>query len=138
MSRNCLEKHRRGYCGATSIAQCAKDRVRAISEARKTLSKMRKPGRWRINVFENLGWHWDLASGYITLSGDYYDSGTSQFSAMMADTLPPCGSPHYWYPGPGKGYFKDPNKAVDYVLRHAERFVKNVNSVVSKQRTLLK
>jgi len=136
--RDILERHTAYYCAeGKNRGVCIRDRKRAIAEAREVRAKMKTKG-WRVRVFENLGWHWNLFNGYITLSGDGCGVTKSvKYSAMMADSLPPGGSPNFWYPGPGKGYFKDPNKAVDYVFKSAKQFVREVHSVVEKQERFL-
>lgn len=105
---------------------------RTESEAKaageKLLAKMKAEG-WRLDVWENLGWHIRVFNWPVSVS-ESYDGG--YFAAMTGaeeDELA-TGVPDYFsLPGAGKG--DGPNEAVESLIESARDFADEIERAVS-------
>ena len=89
------------YCSPACGGSCTKaDFDKATREAKKLAKKL--GGDWKPEVWENLGWHWNVINGEVRMSlrRDGYNCFTYQ-------------SPQYWGTG------ETPEEAIDAALRQA-------------------
>lgn len=88
-------------------------------------------GKWRMRVWENIGWHADWSHGRITLHAINLGSGP-QFSCLISDSDEHSGgammySYDFWS--------KDPNEAVE---KHLQNAVNITSNEVVRLRDMLK
>lgn len=111
-------------------------KAEALSEARKAKNMLDNPRAWKIEIFENLGWHWALYCGNLSLHGHYYDlSKKWNFFTLLSDGKYHGVGEMYWSPE-NRG-FENPQKAVNHQLKIANHFIKKVTGVVSGVETRL-
>jgi hypothetical protein len=91
------------------------------------LSKLKGKG-WRIKVWSNLGWHYNLANGRLTIHPDSFNKG---YMALLSDAT--CkhigGGAAFWT---NSKSFKDPNDAVKDQIKRAKSFVSQFSTENSK------
>lgn len=89
----------------------------AITSANKARRMMAKPGLWRVDVWENLGWCWCLehipSKAALTV---WSGASPGRFHAMLSLTTPRAGDMRW----NGK-HFESPQRAVDEVVKMATR-----------------
>ncbi len=102
----------------------------AFKRAEKVVKKLNTKG-WKINVWENLGWHYELLNSYMSL---HEVSGT--FYAMVSNSLP-AGSGSAFWTVRNDPTFENPNDAVRLALKHVSTFVRKVKEVQKKLETAL-
>lgn len=88
----------------------------ATAKGKSMLAMMDQPKDWRVDVWENLGWHYCLehrASGGLLTVWPFEDG---IFSAMLSLNCPRAGDIRW----SNNYHSKDPNKAVQHVIRRAE------------------
>lgn len=88
----------------------------AQARAKHVQSLMTSKG-WKIRVWENMGWHWSLNKGWITLS-----EGFGTFSTLASSD---CGVGEV-YLDVIKNDFKDPNTAVEAQLSMMEKLANTI------------
>jgi hypothetical protein len=95
---------------------------KAKSDAKKCLRQLKYKG-FKINVWENVGWHWELYKGGLHL----YNSGDNFFTLLSE-----CGK------SGGHGFWntsfrhKDPNKVITDQLKAAKSFIKKCSDAVKE------
>lgn len=94
----------------------------ATREGKKLLAKMQGKG-WKLEVWENLGWHFGVRNGALSVivSGDRY-------STLMSDEADGVGGAPIWFV---RRWFRDPNAAVRAQLRVCREFLKRCDTLVS-------
>lgn len=97
----------------------------------KALLKRVKGRGWKLDVWENLGWHYAVRNGPLTVYADRYTKDRSMRYSTLLGGEPKdrhCGSLN-WSP-PSKGY-RDPNRAVRAQLKAARAYVNQVDALVT-------
>lgn len=109
----------------------------ATAEARKVLKLMKTKG-WKIEVWENLGWHFCLRNYRLSLYESRYGAKPPQYSCLLAsnDRAPGSGS-CLWSPQQGH-HRSDPNVAVEVQMRLAEAVVRELHESLQATRLHLK
>jgi len=133
MNTDIIDKHRRECCvGRGNLKACAKDKEETIAAGKLVRAQLKTKG-WTLMVYENLGWHWILRNGYMSLDSCEPLHSTPTYHVMIGDA-----------PGVGEVYwdtdrwFSNPNDAIEDTLRAAEQFVDRVTYVVKTSRAGLK
>jgi hypothetical protein len=112
----------RATCREKTAAACAADELRAYKEGGALLARMKGAG-WRLSVWENLGWHYAVYSGAITVHPSRH-GGRTTYSALMSSELPlegshPGGGSMLWHDSEHRR-FAEPNAAVRFQLKLAQ------------------
>ncbi len=104
-------------------------RKEAESRGKRLLKRMKGQG-WVLDVWENLGWHYAVENGPLTVYGDHFPGANGTFSTLLGENEDDrhCGS-FNWSPR-GKRY-KDPNRAVKAQLRLAREYVDSVSALMA-------
>jgi hypothetical protein len=111
---------RRLYCVAGARALLEQEMTkREATAAAKALQKRLRGGGWRIQVWENLGWHYAVTNKYIRVS-----PWDKKFYAMPV--------PSYSYYGYAYPCFTNPNGAVQHLVEHLEQYIKDQWFLVNK------
>jgi len=101
-------------------------KAEAYNTGRAVIRKLNGKG-WRLQVFENAGWHFTILNGALSLHLSEYPDG-KKYWCMMADTPEAggCGAMmfHHNYSS------KDPNDAVRHQLRLARKVVEGINTTL--------
>lgn len=100
----------------------------------KLLKKMKGKG-WKLRVHENLGWWFNVYNKNLSVSSnDAYKQKKSEktyYSCLMSDNINDHSSgAMIWTERGGKGYYTDPNKAVEYQVKLARKIVDELNKAV--------
>lgn len=115
------------YCSPACGRGCTKvEYDRVVKKADKLVSLLKGSG-WKVKIYENLGWHFQVVSGPIAVFGnqenDLYWCMIAQSSDLVGSGFPPWSCS----PSPGKAnYHKDPNEAVKEALTHAGAWVSDI------------
>lgn len=80
---------------------------RAWKDARACRKRMLSKG-WKIRVWENLGWHWGIHKGALSV----YPSEGGVFHCMMGERIPSTGGSYLWNLPQLVDRDKDPNRLV--------------------------
>lgn len=118
-----IAKHDTRVCGSNACPElCRKQRKVAIAEARAALRLMHDQEKWRIEVTENLGWHWSLRRGWIEVNrgrnGHFYVFAVEgPMNRRYVEKL-----------------FADPNLAVLHFFQQYEDVVRQINNDLKKLR----
>jgi len=102
----------------------------ATARAKRLKAKMTTKG-WKIRVSDNIGWHYSIHNGYITV----YESRPGTYHALMGDVKDGFGGLAVWTPI--VNYGKNPNEVVVRTLNAAKKYVEGLYSVVDEQFKLL-
>lgn len=102
----------------------------AEKKGREMLAMM-NTGGWKLEVWENLGWHCALRNGYVNISHSNYGDGDS-YLALVNDRG--SGSHDSFVNAGGIEHHTDPNEAVESRLRQIEEWL---DGVVTKTRATL-
>ena len=104
------------------------DELTARRHGKVLLRRMKGTG-WKLEVWENLGWHYCVVNGNLTVYASEYMDGIS-YTALLGDEGPHAGLP-LW-----SSHFssKDPNEVARNQLEIAEDTVKRLTTVVKKVR----
>src|SRR5690349_20530594 len=105
------------------------------------LTKFQIKGKWQLDIFENMGWHYVVYLGTIAIS-EYLSVNHKEnsYSCMISDQLPcgkdyrPSGTPSHWYV---KGNFNSPKKALDASMKKNKQVIKYQNKVLEINLKLL-
>lgn len=126
--RDPFPKHDREVCGARSLAECAKDRARAIRKGKALLARMKGQG-WKLEVWENLGWHYRVYAGPLSVSEKRDRSPEFRYSAMMSERPDDhIGGSYAWY---GDTHSSDPNRTARKQLEIAEAALARLSECVA-------
>lgn len=98
----------------------------AISKAKKLLKKVKGKG-WKISVWENLGWHYCLRGDFISL----YEHQDKTYHAMISTDIDGIGGLAMWT---GNRYYKNPNTAINYAIKKAEKCLAELTNAVKQAR----
>jgi hypothetical protein len=103
-----------------------KTKSEAYREAREKRSLLKDAKKWKIGVWENLGWHWALHKGRMSL---HYSDG--KFFALLASNDEYVGvGATFWST---RYHSTNPNRVVSAQLKAAKEFLnecqKSVDSV---------
>lgn len=97
----------------------------------KALKRKMKTRRWVIHIWENIGWHYCIDNGFISI----FPSGIDTlYFPMMSTQLGDHATPPYWYVN---RLFSDPNEAVKVQLQYAKKFAEKSMEIVHEQFKLL-
>ena len=80
-------------------------KAKALKDGHSLIKKMKTSG-WKLRVWENMGWHYSIRKGAISISPVYY--GRSYMALMSSSTLDA----------------RDPNKAYENQLKAVKKFMK--------------
>jgi hypothetical protein len=99
----------------------------ARSKAQKVLKSLYKPSKWKVRVWENLGWHWSLVSPPVAL---HYSPADGKFFVLMSDSKDHAGGGlPLWT---DHRDYSDPNRAIQSTVRKAEVEVNRLREVLSQ------
>ena len=87
----------------------------ARQAGRRLITKMNSKG-WKLRVWENMGWHYSIRKGAVTLYETIYMSGEKVYDTLMSSSTPGAGEMYY---DPRQKNFTDPNEAYFHQLRVA-------------------
>lgn len=76
---------------------------------------------WKVNVWENIGWHYAVETKRLSVRGPAFDGDTCRCLLK----------PHYSFFGE-VGHGIDPNRAVSQVLRNAVRSLNEYQGILSE------
>jgi len=91
------------------------------------LEQMKGTG-WKLEVWENLGWHYCVVNGTLYIYAHEYMDGISYTSLMGDGKHPHAGLP-VWT---DDYHSKDPNKVVEHQLAFAQKYMDHINAAFSK------
>ena len=106
-------------------------KAQATQQAKAMLRKMRSKG-WRVQVHENLGWHYRLVLGSIQLFESDHRRG--HYWTLCDERIPPVGGVPRWT---DNRHFKDPNKAVAHQLKAMQAHVDHLTHVLTLNQKLV-
>lgn len=120
----------RQYCSPACGGRCThKEYKDAVRKSNKLLKVMGP--EWKARVYENLGWHYSLQRGPITL----YER-EKEYSALIDDRLEdPVGGLALWTNDVSKRY-SDPKKAVIAAIKQVEEVVMKHNGIFDSLKTI--
>ncbi len=101
----------------------------ATREGKKLLKLMKTKG-WKLDVWENLGWHYCIYKGRFTVYGErYYNSKHVMYSCLLSDTFKynRCGS-MLWS---GVPWNKNPNILVKNQIKRAQKVINRLQKCVN-------
>lgn len=124
----------RATCKEETAAACLRDERCARAAGAALLKRMRGRG-WKLHVWENLGWHYSVHSGAISVHVSRRLGGVPTYWALMSDSLPArggvaCSGAMIWS-DPNHEQFADPNRAVRHQLRLAQVVVASLTRTVA-------
>lgn len=102
-------------------------KAEAMLAARKLLARMNSPG-WKIDVWSNLGWHFCLKRGTMSLRQD-----GNTYNVYYSDEEGGVGEPTYYNICGHRS--NDPNVAVAGAINRAEKFIRRLILILNKNRT---
>lgn len=104
----------------------------AVRLARELLKKIKFPG-FKIDVWENLGWHYRVKSDFFAVDEDHRGS-TSEvyYTAVMNSTGNGSGSHHSGYFNTGVARAADPNEAIEKCIKDAYKVHMEIGEVLGK------
>lgn len=101
----------------------SKSEALAVGKEKLKLFATRKG--WKINVWENLGWHLAFDKGHLNL---HYSPEDNSFMAFLSENNY-GGDSIFWHESYSN---KDPNKVIANKLRVAKAFVKRCQNVIAE------
>lgn len=104
----------------------------AITKGRQLRARM-KTGGWKLVVWQNMGWHYNLQRGPITLNVSKDRQATVYWCQMTSDPKRSGYGEVFWDRCP---YFRDPNRAVAAQIRIAERFAARLARAIAAAKGL--
>jgi len=104
----------------------------ATKKAKALLALMKTKG-WKIRVHENIGWHYSLLNGGLSVRSSVYE-GKTTYSCMLGTT-----------PGSGEGIWTDmgagnsagPNEAVKVTVEYARECLNEYTTVLESAEEVL-
>ena len=91
----------------------------ATRRGRQLLRRMEGTG-WKLRVWENIGWHYEVQNGGISIDEMRCCDGRNVYLAYLHEGDTHGGGSAFWHTGRECG---DPNLAVWAQLKHAQKFV---------------
>lgn len=91
-------------------------KAEATAAAKALLKRMKSPG-WKIDVWENIGWHYRLKRGTLSL----WEHGEKSYGVYYSDEVGGVGEPAYY--GICGHRSTEPNRAVEYALRQMQAII---------------
>ena len=110
----------------------SKTKAEARQKATAFLAKMKTKG-WKIRVHENMGWHYSLLNGGLSIHADKH-KGKYTYHCMLG-TDP--GSGDAIWTARGEGYYPDPNKAVKFAVEYARKVIDGYAAVLEAAEEVL-
>ena len=97
--------------------------------AGRILKKKMKSGKWVVEVWENLGWHFKIRSraGHLSIYPSY--SGTGPYHTDLCEIKDGCGTPCAL--SVSKSY-NNPNNAVKGQLKHLKKYFDEQTTMLNK------
>lgn len=124
---------RRGtvFCSSACGAGCTYLQYLSALKAAKDCSAMMKTKGWKIRVYENMGWYWELfhKSGLLTVAGGqlpYKQNPNSNFHAMLSCSGGGGCDPMFF----DRKRFSDPNMAVSHRLNIARKSIARLQGLL--------
>ena len=109
------------YCSSACGYGCTKEMyLRAVREA--NICKKQLGKKWKIHVWENLGWHWRVECFPFSVSGGRNPSGKMYYSVMTCDHRRQLGSGSYLWQGKDIES-SDPRKVVRHEMHRIAKTV---------------
>lgn len=102
------------------MSWCYETRENARTAAKACLRRM-KTGGWKIRVWRNISWYWELRCGNLTVN-----RGVVGYNCYLR-TNEGLGGASFWH---DHQTYQDPNEAVREQLKKARKFVREVRGVV--------
>lgn len=99
----------------------------ALREAHAKRNLLHQPRNWKIRVWENMGWHWSLHNGTLSLYYDKYGKGKGTFSALMSDGRYEGVGESYWT---SRFFHSNPNMVVADQMNLARVFLRTIQSSI--------
>lgn len=115
---------RRGriYCAPACGGDCTLAEHDKAQRTARRIARLLGKG-WRVEVWENLGWHWRVTNGPVQLGACYAKGRKTLYHAMVGSSPTESrGGAAYWTER-GQGYRADPRRAVKDAVRLVEKFV---------------
>lgn len=96
----------------------------ARKKAEEALSLLNNKEGWTIRTWNNLGWHWSLQCGAMSLNSTNQD----EFYVLLSDDVKrPYGGEVFWTT---HSYDKDPNKVIAQQLELARAFIAKCQAAI--------
>ncbi|MCK5613437.1 hypothetical protein KAR91_66820 [Candidatus Pacearchaeota archaeon] len=114
------------YCSPRCGMGCShKDYLEAKEKARRLANRLGKG--WRIRVWDNLGWHWEVRKGKINIDVNEYLSSPTSYDCwvVIEGTTQSLSNTQF------SKTRKTPEKAISAVAEEMERHVKAVQKSIN-------
>jgi len=98
-------------------------RAEALKVGKQKKALLANPKGWRVNVWENLGWHLSLIKGNLHL---HYSPYNDSFMAFLSENAY-GGDSMFWHE---TFYNKDPNKVIAHKIKVAQEFIDTCQAIV--------
>jgi hypothetical protein len=105
------------YCAPACGRGCTYVEYQQAKANAENLKRRLNGKGWKIEVYENLGWHFKVRNDYLNVYGKEF---ADKYSCLMADTKEGAGGLSLWHVN---NYAKDPNVSVRKQIEHAEAVV---------------
>lgn len=105
-------------------------KAQAQADGEYLLSKLVGKG-WKLRVWENLNWHFEVSNGALTVHGGATGifGGRGQYWCLLSSD--PKNLPGAWHtPWTDTRRFDDPNDAVEYQIHVARKYVDSLDAIV--------
>ena len=109
-----------------------KTKRKAEAQAKKLLAKMKSPG-WKIDVWENMGWHYCLRNGVLTINPSSVFPGT--FLCLIGDGKSSGGLSICTPMSAIRN--KDPNKAIREQTEFAKSAINKYQAIIKKAEKII-
>lgn len=113
-----------------------RSKSRAEALALKLLRRMKTPG-WKTRLWKNLGWHYSLQNGFVSLHVSSAIIGGDHYFAMVDYDEGGSGGLSMWTKS-NSSSFKDPNKAVEAAITYALPIMDHITGIRSRISALVK
>ena len=85
---------------------------------------------WHFNVWKTVGWHYNVSNDWFSVSPSYQNGILRGYRAFLNEwPNSEIGAASYWHSSDEK-VFKDPNKAVEEVIKRAKIFLEHITRVI--------
>ena len=119
---------RRGdiYCAPACGARCTYEAYKNAVESAKATVKLMQPQKgWKIRVWENLGWHWEIKKGNLEV---HFSHPSRQYWATLSED----GGSGDSFDTNFTAYCTDPNRAVEHKLQIANNYIKKLQQIIKE------
>lgn len=113
-----------------------KTKAAAEAAALKLLQRMKTPG-WKTHIWNNMGWHYALQNGFVSLHASSARIGGDTYFAMISHDEGGSGGLSMWTKSGGNS-FKDPNKAVEFAVETALPIMDHITTIRNRISALVK